>query len=80
MRFVNELTGPRGAPDMVDAESLPTAKVDGVYLVGKGQFRFKRGDKIPPNAVLITKKSAAAKGSKKGPAETTQVEGASEHA
>lgn len=67
---------------MADADSLPTAKRDGIYRVGKAQFRFKRGAKLPANAVLVDppKKQAPAKGPKEqapapGPDETTEKAG-----
>jgi hypothetical protein len=86
VRFVTELVREpgdrsRGATGMTDAESLPTAKSDGLYQVGKSRFRVKRGDKIPANAKLVkpeddAKAIAAAKAKREntkatGPRETT---------
>jgi hypothetical protein len=63
----------QGASDMAskavkvgDANDLVEAPQDGVYVIGRGHFRYKRGDKMPPGATLLEKPKAEAKSKGRG--------------
>lgn len=78
------------APKVGDAQDLVEVKETGLYQLGRGIFRYHRGDKMPPGAKKIDgdmpalrtfgkQAKQAAKGKRKtGPAENTASSGPSQ--